>query len=258
MLYFRAQLEGIIREAGERDTKTVGEHLYRMLSMFTHEVRNISRMSGDEYAAEVVFRTLGDVTSRTTRKELLARLAHLSERLAAYSAPIETGLAANAESSDSETATSTAAELANEKTIFVMMPFNSDFDDVWNGAIKRAAKDAGHKAIRVDMINKSTNITDDIVDSIKNCKLAIVDVTGNNPNVMFELGYAMALSKRHIIISQSAEFLPFDIRHIRTIVYNDSWSGIERLKEKLLEFLKGTMDGASASGTTAKRSTKRK
>jgi nucleoside 2-deoxyribosyltransferase len=88
------------------------------------------------------------------------------------------------------------------------------------------------------MINRSSNITDDIVASIERCHVAIVDVTGNNPNVMFELGYAIAKAKKNIIISQSADFLPFDIRNIRTIVYSNTWSGIEELKGKLQEFLR--------------------
>jgi len=73
--------------------------------------------------------------------------------------------------------------------------------------------------------------------------LAIVDVTGNNPNVMFELGYAVAKSKPHIIISQSVDYLPFDIRNIRTIVYANSWGGIEELRGKIQEFLKENSQG---------------
>lgn len=117
------------------------------------------------------------------------------------------------------------------------MPFKQDFNDVWRGGIQRAAQTVGFKPIRVDMINRSTNITDDIVDSIDKCRLAIVDVTDNNPNVMFELGYTLAKNKPNIIISQSADYLPFDIRNIRTIVYQNSWSGIEELNGKIQDFL---------------------
>lgn len=62
--------------------------------------------------------------------------------------------------------------------------------------------------------------------------------TGNNPNVMFELGYAISKEKSLIIISQSAEYLPFDIRQIRTIVCSNTWSGIEELCKKTQDFLK--------------------
>ena len=131
------------------------------------------------------------------------------------------------------------------------MPLAAEFTDVWKGGIERAAQTEGFKPIRVDMINRSTNITDDIVASIDKCRLAIVDVTKNNPNVMFELGYAIAKEKKNIIISQSADFLPFDIRNIRTIVYSNTWSGIEELKGRIQEFLK-----EAAPSKPGKRSTK--
>ena len=87
------------------------------------------------------------------------------------------------------------------------------------------------------MINRSSDITDDILDSISNCHAAIVDVTGANANVMFELGYAFAKEKPQIIISQSTDFLPFDIRNLRAVVYQNTWTGIEELYARLIEFL---------------------
>lgn len=55
---------------------------------------------------------------------------------------------------------------------------------------------------------------------------------------MFELGYTLAKKKPNIIISQSADYLPFDIRNIRTIVYSNTWSGIEELRIKIQDFLR--------------------
>src|SRR5262249_42953032 len=112
--------------------------------------------------------------------------------------------------------------------------------------------------IRVDTINRSTSITDDIVESIKKCRITIVDVTGNNANVMYELGYVMALEKPYIIISQSVQFMPFDIRNIRAITYTNSWSGIEDLRGKLLDFLKESPGHArqSRGRRSARQSTK--
>src|SRR5262249_8329762 len=132
-------------------------------------------------------------------------------------------------------------KLADDRSVFVIMPFSIEFTDVWKGSIQRAAKEHGFTPIRVDMINRSTNITDDIVDGINKCRLAIVDVTGNNPNVMFELGYTIARDKKNIIISQSADYLPFDIRNIRTIVYRNTWSGVEELRFKIGDFLRESM-----------------
>ena len=54
---------------------------------------------------------------------------------------------------------------------------------------------------------------------------------------MYELGYAMALKREYVIISQNVESLPFDIKNIRTILYKNSWSGIEELVKKLDDYL---------------------
>lgn len=132
----------------------------------------------------------------------------------------------------------TSVDVSDPNSVFVIMPFSETFNDVWTGGVLRAAKAEDFNPIRVDMIDRSSNITDDIIESVDKCQLAIVDVTDNNPNVMFELGYALAKAKNHIIISQSAEFLPFDIRQIRTIVYANTWSGIEELNRRIQDFLK--------------------
>jgi nucleoside 2-deoxyribosyltransferase len=135
----------------------------------------------------------------------------------------------------------TLDSLKGKSVLFVIMPFKEEFEDVWNGGIKRAATGTGLMPVRIDMITKSTEITEDIVAAIKQAKVVLVDVTSNNPNVMFEAGYALALKKEHIIISQSADFLTFDIQNIRTLPYKNTWKGIEQLHLDLQNFIKGTL-----------------
>lgn len=133
----------------------------------------------------------------------------------------------------------TVTSLKEKSVLFAIMPFASEFQDVWIGGIKRAANGTGFFPVRIDMLTKSTDINDDIVNVIKMSKIVVVDVTNKNPNVMFELGYALACKKPHVIISQSNEFLPFDIQNIRTLIYRNSWQGIEDLHRELQKFIKG-------------------
>jgi len=95
--------------------------------------------------------------------------------------------------------------------------------------------------VRIDMITKSSEVTDDIVSVIEMAEVVVVDVTRNNPNVMFEFGFALAKSKPHIVISQSTEFLTFDIKNVRTVIYRNCWKGIEDLHKELQKFIKGTV-----------------
>ncbi|MDO9391374.1 MAG: hypothetical protein Q7U71_06335 [bacterium] len=135
----------------------------------------------------------------------------------------------------------TLESLKKKKVLFTVMPFHEDFQDVWTGGIQRAATGTGLTSIRIDMINKSSEVTDDIVSAIRIAEIVVVDVTRNNPNVMFEFGFALALKKPHIVISQSTEYLTFDIKNVRTVIYQNTWRGIEDLHKELQKFIKGTL-----------------
>jgi hypothetical protein len=63
-------------------------------------------------------------------------------------------------------------------------------------------------------------------------------MTGRNPNVFYEAGYAHAKDKLCTLLTQSTDDIPFDLKHHRHIVYDGS---IQTLKAKLkpeIEWLK--------------------
>lgn len=77
-------------------------------------------------------------------------------------------------------------------------------------------------------------ITRTILNHIENDDLCVADLTGLNPNVMFELGYRMALKKPLIIIGskEMAGRIPFDVYDNRTAFYDstDPFSMVENPK----------------------------
>lgn len=149
-----------------------------------------------------------------------------------------------------EDAVVTLDSLDAKRVLFAIMPFAEEFSDVWQGGIKRAASGTGLTPIRIDMITKTSEITDDIVKAIRLAEVVVVDVTRNNPNVMFEFGFALALKKPHVVISQSTEYLTFDIKNLRSLIYQNSWQGIESLHKDLQSYIRG-------AGSTARRPRKR-
>jgi len=146
----------------------------------------------------------------------------------------------------------TLESLKGKRLLFAIMPFAAEFEDAWVGGIKRAANGTGLTPVRIDMLTQSSEITEDIVQAIKQSEVVVVDVTGNNPNVMFEFGFALALKKRQVVISQSTDYLTFDIKNLRTLIYRNTWQGIETLHKDLQPFIKGAL------GKKAKRKNKRK
>jgi tetratricopeptide (TPR) repeat protein len=71
-----------------------------------------------------------------------------------------------------------------------------------------------------------------ICANIRQAKYLIVDTSGKNPNVFYELGFAHALENtRTILITQNIEEAPFDIRDLNHIVY--SQEKLRDLEKKL-------------------------
>jgi len=60
-------------------------------------------------------------------------------------------------------------------------------------------------------------------------------MTGRNPNVFYEVGYAHALEKRCVLLTSNANDIPFDLKHHRHIIYNNSISDLcESLRGELI------------------------
>lgn len=107
-------------------------------------------------------------------------------------------------------------------TCFVIMPFKPAFDSVFE-AVRRitsaAVPDEAIECFWMKDVHAAGSITDDMVTSIRQADLFVADVTGNNPNVMWETGYAMALGKPAILIGQDVQELPFDLKVHRVVPY---------------------------------------
>lgn len=113
---------------------------------------------------------------------------------------------------------------------FVLMPFGDEFEDVYKIGIKGVAEQEGIIAQRVDEQLYKEGMLERIYNQIAACDFLIADMTGRNPNVFYEVGYAHAKDKLCILITSDASDIPFDLKHRRHIVYGTS---IVRLKSEL-------------------------
>jgi tetratricopeptide (TPR) repeat protein len=103
------------------------------------------------------------------------------------------------------------------------MPFRPEFDDVYM-VIRDACADKSTGLVincqRADEIAEPGKITDQILAAIESADALVADITGSNANVMYELGFATALKKQVILLNQSVEKSPFDVKDLRQIVYD--------------------------------------
>lgn len=113
---------------------------------------------------------------------------------------------------------------------FVLMPFDDTFDDIYKLGIQAVATECGVVAERVDEQTFSETILERIYRQIDAADFVIADMTGRNPNVFYEVGYAHARGKLCTLLTQSADDIPFDMKHHRHIIYNGS---IQTLKSRL-------------------------
>ena len=80
-------------------------------------------------------------------------------------------------------------------------------------------------------------ITEQIWSYINRAKFIIADLTERNPNVFYELGLAHTVGKEVILLAQEIEDVPFDLRHLRVILYENTEPGRGVLKDSLRQFV---------------------
>jgi len=125
----------------------------------------------------------------------------------------------------------------DETLCFVLMPFDEKFASIYESIIKKVVESFNLKCTRADEIFGTQPIIEDILEHIQKSRILIADLTSRNPNVFYELGLAHAVGKEVILISQNLKDVPFDLKHYRCIVYEDSVAGAEKLKEGLINTL---------------------
>jgi hypothetical protein len=127
-------------------------------------------------------------------------------------------------------------------TCFVMMPFGQWFDRYYQEIYIPAIKDAGFEPVRADELFSSGSVVEQIWEQIEKAKVLLADLTDRNPNVFYELGLAHAAKKPVIFAAAHLEDIPFDLRHLRVIVYEvraPNWA--EKLRKSVTDFVRNAV-----------------
>ena len=135
---------------------------------------------------------------------------------------------------------------------FMIMPFRPEFDGVYTGIIRPLMGDLKLTIQRGDEFTSTQGVVmEDVWAALNACRFVIAEITGGNDNVFYELGIAHTLNLPAILITQATapEQVPFDIRHLRYIKYENTVNGGLRLREDLKRaierLLRDLEDGAN-------------
>lgn len=129
-------------------------------------------------------------------------------------------------------------------TCFVMMPFALPVGGYYTTIYEPAIRKAGLTPVRADTdIFGTGKIIEQIWLGLKRAKVLVAELTGKNPNVLYELGLAHALHKPVVLVSSNEPDVPFDIRHVRVIyydVYDPFWGDklIAKVAENVVSAIK--------------------
>ncbi len=124
-------------------------------------------------------------------------------------------------------------------TCFVIQPYDKGtFDKRYQDVVAPAIRDAGLEPYRVDQDPSADILIDDIENGIRHARLCLAEITTNNPNIWYELGFALASGKSVVLIcsEERNERFPFDVQHRHILQYKtESSSDFQILGAKIVE-----------------------
>lgn len=127
-------------------------------------------------------------------------------------------------------------ETSPKPFVFVLMPFDDMFSDIYELGIKAACQDAGAYCERVDEQIFLGNIVERVYNQLAKADIIIAEMTGRNPNVFYETGYAHALNKRVILLTQNSDDIPFDVKLYPHVVYDGKITLLKSELEKRIRW----------------------
>lgn len=122
-----------------------------------------------------------------------------------------------------------------KKQIFVIMKFdNAPLDSAYKEVIRPLGEEFGYRVIRIDDIEDSGKITDQILDTVIESEIMLADLSYQPPNCYYETGFAHAIGREIILTIRKNEPKHFDLAEYRFI----EWQTNDELRTKMRSRLK--------------------
>jgi hypothetical protein len=113
---------------------------------------------------------------------------------------------------------------AATKECFVISPIGEEgtptrrlADTLLNYVVAPAVKPLGYEPIRADELGDPGDISDQVIEHLRDADLAIAILHETNPNVFYEMAVRHTLARPLIPLAPKGAPIPFDVRGIRTV-----------------------------------------
>lgn len=139
--------------------------------------------------------------------------------------------------------------MVKKKLCFVIMPFSStnrctseQWTEIFNNVHKPAVTGSrlGYRCVRSNI--RTGAFIKDILMQLNQADVVLADLTDMNPNVFYELGVRHTLRNRTILVSQTMDDVPSDLRQYGVITYETTPNGVVEYKKNLNNLLRDIRD----------------
>jgi nucleoside 2-deoxyribosyltransferase len=100
------------------------------------------------------------------------------------------------------------------------MPFSQEHKNTYEVAIKEACHARKVSCHRLDDSDLAVNLIEEMYAEINRADIIIADLSGLNPNVLYEVGYAFGVNKQIILLTDDVDNLPFNLKPLNHIVFS--------------------------------------
>jgi hypothetical protein len=140
-------------------------------------------------------------------------------------------------------------KMNESKKCFIITPIGGDNTDIRRAAegvidsvIQPILEEIGFEVAVAHRMYRTGSITKQVLTRIIEDDLVIANLTGLNPNVMYELAVRHAVRKPLIQICEKGTVLPFDINEERTIFFTNDMAGVVEIKDQIAYMIKESME----------------
>ncbi|MCI9055563.1 MAG: hypothetical protein HFJ87_10565 [Muribaculaceae bacterium] len=135
-----------------------------------------------------------------------------------------------------------------KKTCFIITPVGNERSDIRRMAdgviisgVRPVLEARGFEVIAPHEMANPGSIEMTVIQQILDCDLVIANLTGLNPNVMYELAVRHSFGKPVVCIAENGTTLPFDIHSQQTLFYTNDMYGVKELQESLPDYIEKAM-----------------